>query len=603
MARFFKRARHGEQMTGARTTASVLERAATLLDPLCNVLVKDRSPKFLLIFCLAVAGIFCLCIFDPGFLLGTSSFWKNPRGLNEHGWADISTALSGYLYFARDTWQLPLFQAEKLGAPGGTNIIFTDSIPWVALAGRLVFRATGTVVNLYGLWTAFCFIASAVTMTALTARLGQRNLAAAAMATVTGLCMPALLARWGHMSMMAQFEIALALIFYLYNQRCDRPRRLFVQAALLMWLALWTHTYIFVMVGAILLATIVQAASNRTLGIKSLAGILSGLALVVGTVIALSGYLQTRGGLGAEGVGIFSMNLLSPFLPQRSGLYASFRDVIADSTGGQYEGFSYLGAGVLTLLLMSLPWQIQKLRQAWREHPWLFGLFIGFTLFALSNVVYLGPWQLVHVPLPNPIMQLASMFRATGRFFWPVMYLIAALAIVGPLAFYGRRGALLLLVALVLQLIDTAPLRQDLAARIRTPEKPHIDLAAWEAAIGRHDSIRVLPQFFCLAARRGWNSEIAVQLQLLAAFAGRPINTVYAARLNIDCKADQQIEGTPQPGTGQLSVFLDEFSGFARMQKLAAETGMCSAGQNLVVCGDVPEASPVLAKLTWTDRK
>ena len=587
-------------MTGA---ASALERAARLLDPLCDMLTKDRSPKFLVVLSLAMAGIFCLCIFDSGFLLGTSSFWKNPRGLNQYSWADISTALSGYYYFTRDTWQLPLFQVSKLGAPAGTNIIFTDSIPWVALAGRLVFRATGMAVNLYGVWTACCFLASAAAMTALTARLGQRSLAAGGMATIAGLCMPALLARWGHMSMMAQFEIVLALIFYLNHRRCDGPWRFFAHAALLMWLALWTHTYIFVMVSTIVLTTLAQATRNRSQGGKSTAGILSGLILFIGTLIALSGHMQTHGNLGAEGVGIFSMNLLSPFLPQRSGLYPLFRDVVADGTGGQYEGFSYLGIGVLMLLLMSLPWQVQKLRQALREHPWLFGLFVGLTLFALSNVIYLGPLQLLRIPLPDGILQFASMFRATGRFFWPVMYLLAALAIIGPLAFYGRRGALLLLVALPLQWVDTEPLRREFAARVQVPEKSHIDPDSWEAVMGRHSSVRVLPQFFCLAARRGWNSEVAVQLQLLAALADRPINTVYTARQTADCRAEKRIDGRPLRGARQLSVFFDEFSGFARIQALAATSNVCRSGPHIIACSDIPGQAEALAELVQTDRK
>jgi hypothetical protein len=582
---------------------SLLDRAAAILDTFCDILAKDRPPKFLLGLSFALASLFCLYTFDVGFLLGTSPFWKNPRGIIPHSWADIPAAISGYLYYQRDDWHLPLFHVGKLGAPAGTNVIFTDSIPWVVLAGRLVFRSTGVAVNLYGLWTACCFLASAMTMTALTTTLGQRNLAATAMATVTGLCMPALLARWGHMSMMAQFEIPLALIFYLRQRRCDRPWRLFAQSTLLMWLALWTHTYIFVMVSAIVLATIMQAARNHGINAQSIVGILIAIAIVTASLIAVSGHLQGGGSLNAEGVGIFSMNLLSPFLPQRSGLYASLRDVIADGTGGQYEGFSYLGFGITTLLLMTLPWQAQKLRQGWHQHPWLIGLFLGFTFFALSNVIYLGPLRLIHIPLPDRVMQFASMFRATGRFFWPVMYAMAALAIVAPIPFYGPRGGLLLCLALPLQWADTTPLREALAARTRAPERPHLDPVAWKAAMREHRSVRVLPKNFCLRQGVGWNSEVTVELQLLAAFADKPVDTVYAARLNMDCRADQRIEGTPRAGAKKLSVFLDEFSGFARMRSLAATGTLCRFGPGIVVCSDIPGESAILDRLTRTDRK
>jgi len=576
-------------------------RVIVVLDPLCEALSKERPLALLLIGSFAAACIFCLCLFDIPFLLGTSPFWNNPRGILPHSWADISTALSGYLYFQRDTWQWPLFHVDKLGA--GTNIIFTDSIPWVALAGRLVFRATGVAVNLYGLWIAFCFTASAMTLTALVATLGQRNIAAAAMAAMTGLCMPALLARWGHMSLMAQFEIPLALIFYLRNQRGGNAWRLFLQGGALVWLALWTHAYLFVMAGAIVLATVAQATGNRALRGATAAMVLAGLGALTVGIMALSGYLQSGGALRAEGLGVFSMNLLSPFLPQRSGLFAALRNAMADGTGGQYEGFSYLGAGILMLLLMTLPWQLGKLRARLRRHPWMGLLFLGFTLFALSNIVFLGPVRLIDIPLPEKVVQFAAMFRSSGRFFWPVMYGIAALAIAAPIAFYGPRGALLLCLAMPLQWMDSAPLRQALAASARLPEKPHIDLTAWEAAIERHNSVRVLPQYACLGAPTAWDHEVAVQLQLLAARAGRPINTVYTARSAANCQADRHINGEPQPGARQLSVFLDKFSGFAHMQTLADTTDQCRTGPGIVICSDIPREAIALAALARTDRK
>lgn len=581
----------------------IARKTSIALDALCGVLAAERPLKLLLGCSLAVACLFCLWLFDIHFLLGTSEFWTNPRGIIGHGWADPSTALSGYLYFQRDTWHLPLLHVSKLGTPAGTNIIFTDSIPLVALAGRLLFRATGTPINLYGIWTAFCFIASAMSLTGLIVALGQRNFAAAAMATVAGLCMPALLARWGHMSMMAQFEIPLALIFYLRNRHCNQAWRLFAQAAALMLLALWTHTYLFAMVAAIVFATIAQAASNRTLAIRLAIVLLAGLAAILGAAIMLLGFLRARGGLGAEGLGVFSMNLLSPFLPQRSGVFAPLRNVIVDGTGGQYEGFSYLGGGVMLLLILTLPWQWRTLKDGFHRNRWMFALFFGFTIFAVSNAIYLGPLRILQLPLPADIAEFAAFFRSTGRFFWPVMYSLAALAIAAPISFYGRRAALLLCLAIPLQWIDSAPLRQALTASIRFPEKPHIDVDAWQKAMLRHSNIRVLPQFFCLAHNRGWNSETAVQLQLTAALADRPINTVYAARLAVDCRAERRMAETQQPGTRQLSVFFDEFSGFAHMQAVAATGGSCQTGPGLVVCSNVPEEAQNLRALVRTDRK
>ena len=320
-------------------------------------------------------AFYCLYLFDIPFLLGISAFWSNPREefYRTKPGRYIDRHHSGYLFFQRDGWHVPSFHVAKLGAPSGTNIIFTDSIPWVALAGRIAFLAMGTSANLYGLWTASCFVASAVTMTALVATLGQRNIAAAPMATAAGLCMPALLARWGHMSLMAQFEIPLTLIFYMKNRQVASAQSLIFQGAGLLWLSLWTHAYIFVMVGAIVLTTLAQAWSNRAISTRLVSTVLVSLwSSCWDSSSAASGYLQSKGSFGAEGVGIYSMNLISPFVPQRSGVFPTLRDTIADATGGQYEGFSYLGLGLVTLLLMTFGAGKCKLR-CLSHHRWMAG--------------------------------------------------------------------------------------------------------------------------------------------------------------------------------------------------------------------------------------
>ena len=572
------------------------------LDAACVSLMAERPLRLLLVFSFAAGAAYCVWQFDVGFLLGDSPYWENPRGIVGNGWADMPTALSGYVFFQHDSWQLPLFHVTKLGAPAGVNIIFTDSIPWVALAGRLALRATGAPVNLYGAWTALCFVASGAALTGLVAALGQRNLAAAAMATVTGLTMPALLARWGHMSLMAQFEVPLALIFYLRNRNSRAPLRTFGEACALSLMALWTQAYLFAMVTGIILATIAQALSNCTLEWRDAVAGLFGVAALISAAIALSGYLSPHGDLAANGFGYYSMNVLSPVVPQASGLAGALRGYILDATRGQYEGFSYLGGGVLLLVLTTFVRQLTTLRAGFSRNPWLLVLLVGFTLFALSNIVYFGPWKILELPLSARLAVLASMFRSSGRFFWPAMYALTALAIAAAIPLYGRRGVLLILVATLLQWIDTAPLRETFAGRTRTPEKPHIDLAAWRTAIGKHRFVRVLPEYSCLAKPRSWNQEAAVEIELAAAFADRPVNSVYAARFEADCAAEQAAV-PPAPSAGELTVYLSEFVGIAGVRARAAKDDACRAGDRLVVCSNVPGEASQLVELARTDQR
>jgi hypothetical protein len=493
-----------------------------------------RPAGLLLLGSFVCALAFCYSIFDVHFLLGTSDYWRAPRGIVGGSWADISTAISGYYYFVRDAWTLPLFQVSRLGMPDGTNIIFTDSIPIVALFGRLLYDATGLVINPYGVWTMLCFVGSALSMTGLVRTLGQRGIATAMMATVSGLCMPALLARWGHMSLMAQWEIPLAFVIYFRSRASRRADRLVAASLLLASVALWTHTYTFVMVVGILAAALPQAVLDRRLRLPQAAAIGALSATVLLGLVLISGQLATRGSLSALGFGTFSMNLLSPVVPQFSALFPFMGQRMVDATGGQYEGFSYLGAGILLLVIATLPWLRRTLLRAWPGHACILVLLLGFALFALSNQIYFGG-HLMTIPLPAPLLGIASMFRSSGRFFWPCLYLLTATAIVAAPLWCGRAGAALLIVATVVQFVDTGPLRSALAARTATPAATPISDGRWAHAIGQHQFLRVLPSFGCLSNQDRLAAQTALQLQLLASSENVATNTVYAARHREGC--------------------------------------------------------------------
>lgn len=547
-------------------------------------LLRPQPLRLLLCMSFAAAMLFCVGVFNIGFLTGASAYWQEPRGLVGNSWADISTGLSGYYYFVRDGWTLPLFQTTKLGAPNAVNIIFTDSIPIVAVFGRLLYQATGLVANPFGVWAALCIIASALSMTALVATVGERSIAAAIAATIAGLCMPALLQRWGHMSLMAQWEVVLALVLY-FRSRSGRPTFGLAAASLLLAvLALWTHSYLFVMVVGIIAAAYAQAIIDRRLRLPE--AVLT--AAVFGTVLSgfvlLSGHLSNRGSLAAVGFGGFSMNLMSPFIPQLSGLFPAMRQLIVDGTGGQYEGFSYFGAGVLFLGFLALLRLPPTALRAWRGHAGLIIMLAAFAAFAVSNQIYVGIWHIAAIPLPDPVLTLASMFRSSGRFFWPCLYLLTAIAIAALPSLWGRAACWLLLLGSVLQLADTAPVRSALAARIAEPAPALLSDSDWAHAIRRHDFLRVVPPYGCGGQHA---DEIAIELQLLASRENVATNTVYATRYQTECAPPR----ANSFGPGELRVYL--LSSGAAMTANAH----CAASGALAVCSE-RLAAPDLTALT-----
>ena len=550
-------------------------------------LVAECQQRPLVVGSLAIAVLYCLWFFDWDFLKGVSPFWSYPIGTVPGARADLITALSGYWAFVQDDWTLPLFSVRKLGIPHGINIIFTDSIPCAALLGRLVFRATGHLVNLYGAWTALCVALLPASLTALCYTLGARSIAAALAATMIGLSVPSFWFRWGHLSLMAHFEIVLALLLYFSTRQKMHPGRFLAAACALMLLSLWTHSYIFLMVSGVITATVGQRWSDGHIRLRGAAGLLTVIAVVAIGGVVLSGHLSGSGSLSAEGFGFFSMDVLSPVVPQMSGLLPSTRDRLFLGAGGQYEGYNYLGAGALLLVaFMAMIYTRRgEMAAAWRRTAWLIGLLAVYFLLAVSSEVYIGGVKVASLPVPRGLMWLLEIVRSSGRFFWPVLYVLVAAAIASCAVRRKPEAVVLLLVASALQWVDVAPLRLAVARSIAAKPSPPLALDAWGALIANHKAVIVLPSFACLADRYAWNGAAAVELQLLAAKAGVGINSVYAGRYWKDCQAERANIRLVPAEEDKLLVYLNEFPNFDQFGESARELGYpCVSSARLLTC-------------------
>jgi hypothetical protein len=252
-------------------------RLTLVLGAVHRFLTVPRPASVLLLGSFIFSASYCLYLFDVNFLEGTSDFWMNSRGIRGIISADISTTLSGYFFFVHDAWRLPLFHVNKLGMPAGTNIIFTDSIPLLALIGRIIYRLTGETINLFGVWTAACYILIAVAFTRLVTIIGERSIVVTAAATLIAVSIPPLVWRWGNPALMAHFEIVLSLIFYFQYKQRRTPLSFFLVAMLLTAMALTTNPYIFLMVEGIIAATIIQALINGVLSLRASGFVVVGL--------------------------------------------------------------------------------------------------------------------------------------------------------------------------------------------------------------------------------------------------------------------------------------------------------------------------------------
>lgn len=490
----------------------------------------DRLLAWILSLLAGCAG--ALAIFPVPVLLGVGDYWQDPHGFVSGSWGDTATAVSGYTAFAREAWQWPLFHISSLGGATGTNVIFTDSTPLLALLGRVFFQLTGEVAPLYGPWAGLSVVGMALASTALVRSLGARTWAAGLASALIGVSMPALLARWGHLSLMGQWVIPLALAAYvrLHQQARLGFGRAILTVTGLSALALLIHPYLFLMVAAVLFTVPLQAALTRRMRALETLSVIGGAAAALAAILGAMGYFSQASLEPARGFGSFSMNLLSPFLPQMSGVLPLGPDFILDGTGGQYEGFSYLGVGLLLLLLLI---RRRLVGVGWTSHPFLLAVMLGFTMLAVSNQVYAAEFHIFTVPLPDAVLQLLGVVRASGRLIWLPLYLLAGFTVA--LAARLPWAQPILLLAAALQWAEAAPLRGRVWATMMRSEAAALDSGAFVAALAGVDRVVLDPPWMCMPDAPEWFYHVGIQVQLMTSRAGRETNTVYAARGRAEC--------------------------------------------------------------------
>ena len=505
--------------------ASLAQRFGTAL------LVELRSWQLLLV--AGAAGVvWAASLFDWSFIAGRHAFWQFPQGTIGGSQNDMAVPLAAYLYYVQGPWHLPLFHVSALGRPVGTNVIFTDVVPIIALIGKLIYSLTGATVNLYGGWLFLCFALPGVMMTLVLIGARAHYALAAVIAAIFANAMPALLWRWGHIALEAHFLLIGALALYLFSLKKPAWRGVASVWIGYLILAYLVNIYVFVMVGVVWLCAVIQRRLNRLATTGEALGIGALTIILVTTVITLSGQFGSETGVPfSGGYGLFSMNLLSPFVPQNSGLFPWAGGVIAADY--QYEGFNYLGVGLLLASLLVLPAEAGWVRRNLRRHVSLLVALAALTAFAISHRVFAGHWLLFELPMPRSIVWALGTFRASGRFFWLMGY--AQLAIVIVLVFRRAQPVMVLCLvsAAILQLFDVQPLREQIIASIAAgPGTEELDRSEVARLIAQARYVDVVPSFHC-SEGLGQQEKIEranVDVMLATAKMNVPTNTTFSGR-------------------------------------------------------------------------
>ena len=352
----------------------------------------------------------------------------------------------GWVFYRRSGWHLPYLGANYSAIyPYRTSILYTDSIPLLAVLGKLLGGVLPARFQYLGLWGLFCYAMQGGLAQVLIARVGgvrpgntAKNWASVLGAGVLVL-FPALNIRmFAHTALAANWLVLLALWLWLCAEQSEnRP----TAAKLCLWwgilglLCAGIHLYYLPMVGMVLVAACVQRALEK----RGPAAVVLPVASFCGAALA---ELFVLGAFAANFAG-YSNGYLSG---------ADLANLFVPGLGASWEQEIYAGLGTTIAVVLALAGLLVQHKQAgafFRRHKNVviaaLVLLVLDAIAATGNTVTFAGRTLFTVPIPQALMDFWAMFSSCARLAWLAGMLLAVAACGLVLRFWQGAAAAVLL--------------------------------------------------------------------------------------------------------------------------------------------------------------
>jgi len=368
---------------------------------------------------------------------------------------DAAQHFLGWHFFRSEPWSFPLGTIKSLQYPHGTSLVYTDSIPLLAIPLKFFSSLLPNPFQYHGLWLLVCYLLQGFFASRLLG-LVTKNPFLNLLGTSFFLMSPVIVQRAGGHEALAGHWLILAVL-YLYFQANTRKNG--IKWILVLLAATLVHCYLLVMAAVIwsgyLLKQLVEGKRKNVLPVMATAVI--SLIPPFLAMWAVGYFVMNVAEVTGKGFGYFSMNLLAPVNP--APYHLTFVNNKPLATNGQGEGFNYLGFGLLLLIVISLYELLRHKRicAARRDLPLALAAAV-LTVLAISNKITLSDLTLFEIDLPRFLDRAFNIIQSSGRMFWPVSYILMLAAIAVIVKYNSlKRAGLLLLFCIAVQVIDFFP--------------------------------------------------------------------------------------------------------------------------------------------------
>jgi len=384
----------------------------------------------------------------------------NPENIRWISAGDPTQHYLGWEFFRRSNWQLPPGLNPNFGLSISSSIVYSDSIPLLALFFKAIRSFLSYPFQYFGIWYLCCLLSQAYVSWKIVEVFTEKNWIKI-IGSLIFTFSPAMLGLFGiTAALSSHFLILLALYLIVKKSRIFQAGSWNV----LLLISLAVHFYIFAM---IFLLWIANLGDSKGISQRQKIGIfLAGISSIL-LFAWLLGYFST--GLSTLGESA-SKNYLSEFNKGYGDITTALNpwtllwdpdwssiESIFSNKYPHIDNVNYFGMGVVMALIISIAFgriNVLAIKNVLINNLFLAVMLLGILLFSLSNNLYVGYLQ-VGYSIPESAINIASILRSSMRMIWPIYYLIFIWVILFGIKLKKYPRIFYFICILFLQVIDT----------------------------------------------------------------------------------------------------------------------------------------------------
>lgn len=454
-----------------------------------NQKISEHSNLFVFFVGILIGAICFLSIYGFGVIKVTNVNWlMNGEDLTQH--------YLGWVFYRKSDWSSIIGLVENMVYPGKVSIVFTDSIPILAIFFKILSPILPETFQYFGLWGLLCFMLQGGISSLIIKKYTENKLIPIVSSIL--FCMSSMLLQrmFIHSALAANWIILLALLIFVNRDKLKGSGKELLLWGLLVGLVPTIHMYYVPMVFCILFFYLI----SNYLDDKNIKRFVFtfGMAIIIclAVMFILGGFYGTsdysQGGLGAYSANLNTLyNTYFGALLTKQPLYIS----------EQWEGLGYLGAGFLLLLFLSIVSIVEEYKSGesikvkihrHKNDIVVFLMLLVFIFFAISPVITFNDKVLFTIPYPKVILDILSIFRASGRFIWPVSYVIMIFTLRKVIKKYTAKvAAIIIILCCMIQIYDFSTFISDKRTKFTQVSSyaSVLQSSVWEDIAGQYEGI------------------------------------------------------------------------------------------------------------------